>query len=103
MQALQVVGQLIVEGKPVEALEALLQWVRLNMPNVRSDVELQLARVNMALQSFNAGLVTVAEYQTQLQQINKGILYLLDECKKTLPLRPSLVSACLARLPRLHL
>lgn len=81
MQELQFIGQLLLEGKPADALEALLKWVRANLPDRRSDVELQLSRVNLVLQNFNQGLMTLPDYQTQLIQINKGILFLLDECK----------------------
>ncbi len=83
MQELQFIGQLLLESKPVEALEALLKWVRLNLPAMRSDVELQLSRVNLIVQNFNQGLMSLPDYQTSLIQINKGILFLLDDCKKT--------------------
>lgn len=83
MQALQQVGQLLVESKPLPALEQLLVWAREQLPEMVNDVELQMSRVNLVVQNFQQGLMTMSDYQTNLLQINNGILYLLDECKKS--------------------
>lgn len=82
MQELQQVGQLLVESKPLPALEQLLAWAREHLPEMVTNIELQMSRVNLVIQNFQQGLMTMPEYQTNLLQINKGILYLLDECKK---------------------
>ncbi|MGH1434078.1 MAG: hypothetical protein ACRBG0_06425 [Lewinella sp.] len=83
MQALQQVGQLLVESKPLPALEQLLAWAREQLPEMVNDIELQMSRVNLVVQNFQQGLMTMSDYQTNLLQINSGILYLLDECKKS--------------------
>lgn len=82
MQTLQEIGRLLVESKPQQALEALLQWVNTHLPDKAIEVQLQLSRVNLVSQDFAKGLITVSEYQTNLVQINNGILLLLEECKK---------------------
>lgn len=73
------------ESKPLPALEKLLAWAKLHLPAVVNNIELQFARVNLVVQNFQQGLMTMSEYQTNLLQINNGILYLLDECKKGAP------------------
>lgn len=83
MQELQQVGQLLVESKPLPALEQLLAWARQHLPEMVNNIELQMSRVNLCLQNFQQGLMTMADYQTNLLQINNGILFLLDECKKS--------------------
>lgn len=83
MQALQQVGQLLVESKPLPALEQLLVWAREQLPEMVNNIELQMSRVNLVVQNFQQGLMTMSDYQTNLLQINNGILYLLDECKKS--------------------
>lgn len=73
------------ESKPLPALEKLLAWAKQHAPSLTSGIELQFARVNLVVQNFQQGLMTMPEYQTNLLQINNGILFLLDECKKTAP------------------
>ncbi|MEO0723250.1 MAG: hypothetical protein AAFZ63_01830 [Bacteroidota bacterium] len=85
MLELQQVGQLIMESKPLPALEQLLAWAKQHLPSITNDIELQFARVNLVVKEFQQGLMTMSEYQTNLLQINKGILFLLEECKKSAP------------------
>jgi len=81
MQALQEIGRLLVEGKPDQALEKLRVWARVHLPEKVSDIELQLSRINMTMQTFTKGLMTMPDYQANVLQINNGILLLLEECK----------------------
>ncbi len=73
------------ESKPLPALEKLLAWAKQHAPSLTNGIELQFARVNLVVQNFQQGLMTMPEYQTNLLQINNGILFLLDECKKVAP------------------
>jgi len=82
MQALQEIGRLLVESKPDQALEKLRVWARVHLPEKVIDIELQLSRVNMIMQTFTKGLMTMPDYQANILQINSGILLLLEECKK---------------------
>lgn len=85
MQELQQVGQLLVASKPLEALTLLLQWAKKNLPEMAGNVELQQSRVNLTIDTFSKGLMSTPDYQTELLKINNGILYLLEECKKSIP------------------
>ncbi len=85
MLELQQVGELIKESKPLQALELLLAWVEKNLPSLVNDVQLQFARVNQLVKDYHEGTLTMSEYRTNLLQVNKGILFLLDECKKNAP------------------
>lgn len=82
MLTIKDIGRLLVESKPQQALEALRDWAQVNLPDKTSDVELQLSRVNLTLQTFAKGLMSATDYQTNLLQINSGVLFLLEECKK---------------------
>jgi len=82
MLAINDIGRLLVEGKPQQALEALRDWAQKHLPDKTTEVELQLSRVNLTLQTFNKGLMTMPDYQANLLQINNGVLFLLEECKK---------------------
>ena len=73
------------ESKPLPALEKLLAWAKAHVPTMVNSIELQFARVNLVVQNFQQGLMTMPEYQTNLLQINNGILFLLEECKKNAP------------------
>lgn len=81
MQALQEIGRLLVESKPDQALEKLRVWAKVHLPDKVTDIELQLSRINMAMQTFTKGLMTMPDYQANVLQINNGILLLLEECK----------------------
>lgn len=85
------------ESKPLPALEKLLAWAKQHLPSMVNTIELQFARVNLVVQNFQKGLMTMPDYQTNLLQINNGILYLLDECQKGAP--PANISA---KGPTLH-
>ena len=84
MFQLQEIGRLLVESKPREALEALLVWAREHLPEKVTDIELQLSRVNLTIQTFTQGLMPMADYQANLLQINNGVLQLLKECKEAI-------------------
>ena len=61
MLELQQVGQLIMESKPLPALEHLRAWVKQHLPELVNDVELQFTRVNMVVKNFQQGLMTMSE------------------------------------------
>lgn len=84
MQQLQQIGQLLISGKPQEALEQLRSWAQQNLPDMVMTIELQLSRLNLLINNFTNGLMNMADYQTNLIQVNNAALVLIDECKKEL-------------------
>lgn len=82
MQTLIEIGRLLIEGKHQLALEKFRDWAKANMPDKLTDVELQLSRVNLNIQTFAKGLMTMAEYQANMLQVNNGVFLLLEECKQ---------------------
>jgi hypothetical protein len=84
MQQLQQIGQLLISGKPQEALEQLRLWAQQQLPDMVMNIELQLSRVNLLTQNFQQGLMNMTDYQTNLLQVNNAVLFLLDECKQGL-------------------
>ncbi|RME93942.1 MAG: hypothetical protein D6772_15380 [Bacteroidetes bacterium] len=94
MQKLDQIAQLLIENKSQQALEALRQWALSHQPERVMAIELQLSRFNLNAQNFTQGLKTMAEYQTELLQINNAILFLINECRQNTPTsRPQTLSA----------
>lgn len=84
MQQLQQIGQLLVAGKPLEALEELRLWAKEQLPDMVINVDLQLSRTNLLTQNFKQGLIGMADYQTNMIQISNGVLSLIEEFKELL-------------------
>ncbi|MEL7220955.1 MAG: hypothetical protein AAGJ93_06520 [Bacteroidota bacterium] len=82
MQQLQQIGQLLIAGKPQEALEQLRSWAKQHLPDMLINIELQLSRLNLLTNNFTKGLMDMTYYQTNLIQVNNAVLVLIDDCKK---------------------
>lgn len=96
MNPLDQIAQLLVENKPQAALAALRDWAREQLPERVMEIDLQLSRVNLNAQNFTKGLKTMAEFQTELIQINNAVLFLINECKQ------AVVNKGAKGLPALH-
>lgn len=82
MSNLQEVSQLLIAAEPKKALEALRSWAEKYLPEKLGDINLQLSRVNLSARMFTKGMVTMADYQANLININNGVLVLLEECRQ---------------------
>ncbi len=82
MFQLQEISRLLVEGKIKEALQAFRTWADTHLPERTIDIDLQLSRVSLVEQHHTQGIMSFADYQTTLLQINKNILTLLEQCKQ---------------------
>ena len=82
MPELSDVRKLLEENKLKEALEILKMWTSSHIPEKQRDVELQLARVSMAVQAFTKGIKPMAEYDAERLKITDTALMLVEECER---------------------